>query len=290
MQLSSAPRPTARSAAQRVSRVRIEPPSRWRAVDLRELWQYRDLLAFLVWRDVSVRYKQTVLGPLWVVITPIISMIIFSVFLGGLVGIPSDNVPYPLFSFAALVPWTLFANVLTRSANSLVGNSHLITKVYFPRLVIPLSNLFSSAADSALPLVILLGMMVAYGYPLTIRIALLPVFLLLGMLTGVAVGLWLAAWNVRYRDVGFLMPFLTQAWMYATPVVYSSSLIQDERVRFIYSLNPMVTVVDGFRWALLDLGGPPSPVAALSVVLVLLVLVGGLFNFKRTEQSFTDVV
>lgn len=271
-------------------RVLIAPPRAWEALALREVWRHRDLLVFLVWRDLAVRYKQTILGPLWVVITPIVSMVIFSLFLGGLVGIPSDGVPYPLFSFAALVPWALFSNVLTRTANSLVGNSHLITKVYFPRLILPLASVFSSVIDFVLPLLVLLALMLAYGYVPTINVIFLPLFLLVCMATGLAVGLWLAAWNVRYRDVGFLMPFLTQAWMYATPVVYSSSLITSETVRAVYQLNPMVMVIDGFRWALLGLGDPPGAEALLALALMLVVLAGGIFYFRKTERVFTDVV
>jgi lipopolysaccharide transport system permease protein len=268
----------------------IEPPSRWTSLELRELWQHRDLLFFLTWRDLSVRYKQTILGPIWAVMNPVASMLIFSLFLGGLVGVASDGVPYPLFSFAALVPWVLFTNTLNRTAVSLVGSAGLITKVYFPRLIIPLSNVLSSLVDFGLSFAVLVILMLAYGYLPTLNILLLPFFVLLCVMIGLGVGLILAAMNVRFRDVGLFMPFFLQAWLYATPVVYSSSLVQGDLLRTIYNLNPMVSVVEGFRWSLLGVGNPPGATLLLPIALAIVALVCGVFYFKQTERIFTDVV
>jgi lipopolysaccharide transport system permease protein len=268
----------------------IEPPSGWSQLDLAEVWQHRELLFFLVWRDLTVRYKQTILGPLWAVINPFASMIIFSLFLGGLVGVPSDGIPYPLFSFAALVPWALFTNTLSRSGGSLIGNANLITKVYFPRLVIPFSNALSSLIDFLLAFVLLIGMMLVYGYIPTINIIFLPVFIILSMVIGLGVGLWLAALNVRFRDINFFLPFLLQAWLYASPVVYPATLIKGDFLRLLYNLNPMASVIDGFRWALLDVGNPPGAIIILPILVAILALLGGMLYFKKTERVFTDVI
>ncbi|MBC7869414.1 MAG: ABC transporter permease, partial [Chitinophagaceae bacterium] len=213
-----------------------------------------------------------------------------SLFLGGLVGVPSDGIPYPLFSFAALVPWALFTNTLSRSGGSLVGNANLITKVYFPRLVIPFSNALSSLIDFLLAFVLLVGMMLVYGYVPTINFIFLPLFILLSMVIGLGVGLWLAALNVRFRDINFFLPFLLQAWLYASPVVYPATLIKGDVLRLLYNLNPMASVIDGFRWALLDIGNPPGTIIILPILIAILALVSGMLYFKKTERVFTDVI
>ena len=268
---------------------RIEPSRGWVTLKLREIWEYRELLYFLVWRDIKVRYKQTALGATWAVIQPLMTMVVFSLFFGQLAKIPSDGVPYPIFSFAALVPWTFFANGLTASSNSIVGSSHLITKVYFPRLVAPLASVLPGVVDFALAFVILLGMMLFYGIVPGLAILWLPLFLLLALVTALGIGLWLSALNVEYRDVRFLVPFLTQIWLFATPIAYPSSLLP-EPWRTIYGLNPMVGVVEGFRWALLGTNQAPGPMILVSTAAALLILVSGAFYFRRMERTFADIV
>jgi lipopolysaccharide transport system permease protein len=256
---------------------------------LRELWAYRELLLFLVWRDVKVRYKQTVLGAAWAILQPFATMVIFSLFFGRLAGMPSEGVPYPIFAFAALVPWTFFANGVMQSTTSLVGSQNLITKVYFPRLAIPIAAVLAALVDYALAFLILLAMMLYYGIvPGLSSVWTIP-FLLLGMMTSMGVGLWLSALNVRFRDVGYIVPFLVQLWLFATPIAYPSSLLS-EPWRTVYGINPMVTVVDGFRWALLATDTAPGGSAAVSVFAALLLLVSGAFNFRSMERTFADVV
>ena len=230
--------------------LRIAPSKGWVSLKLHELWEYRELLYFLVWRDIKVRYKQTALGATWAIIQPVFTMLVFSLFFGHLGKIPSDGIPYPIFSFAALVPWTFFANGLGQSSNSLVGNANLITKIYFPRLIVPLASVFSGIVDFLLAFVVLLGMMLYYGLVPTLNVFWLPLFVLLALVTSLGVGLWLSALNVEYRDVRYVVPFITQFWLFATPIAYPSSLLP-EPWRTIYGLNPMVGVVEGFRWALL---------------------------------------
>ena len=271
----------------------IEPSRGWSALHLRALWDYRELLYFLVWRDLKVRYKQTVLGVAWIVLQPVVTMVVFSLLFGGLLKVPSGGVPYPIFAYAALLPWNYFAGSLSRSSTSLVGSAHIITKVYFPRLVIPVSGVVSGLVDFAIAFLVLAGLMVFYGIAPTPAIALLPGFLLLAVVTALAFGLWLSALNVRYRDVNYLVPFLVQIWMYLTPVLYGSTLIP-EPFRFLLALNPMTGVVEGFRWALL--GGhlaeaqPPGALLALSMAITLAVLISGLAFFRRTERSFADFI
>ena len=228
----------------------IQPSRGWASLQLRAVWEYRELLYFLVWRDVKVRYKQTALGVAWVVLQPVISMVVFSFLFGTLLKVPSGEVPYPIFAYAALLPWNYFATSLTRSSTSLVGSAHLITKVYFPRLVIPISGVLSGLVDFAVAFLVLAGLMVYYGVVPTGAVVWLPAFLLLALATALGVGMWLSALNVRYRDINYLVPFLVQIWMYLTPVVYGTTLIP-ERFRFLLGLNPMTAVVEGFRWALL---------------------------------------
>jgi len=269
--------------------LRIKPSKGWVSLKLGELWQYRELLYFLTWRDIKVRYKQTALGAAWAIIQPVMTMIVFSLFFGKLGKIPSDGVPYPIFSFAALVPWTFFANGLSQSSNSLVGSSNLIKKVYFPRLAIPIATVLSGLLDFVLAFVVLLAMMLYYGVVPTVNTLWLPLFLLLAVVTSLGVGLWLSALNVQYRDVRYVVPFLTQFWMFATPIAYPSSLLH-EPWRTIYALNPMVGVVEGFRWALLGTNTAPGPIIAASSFAALLILISGAFYFRRMERTFADVV
>ena len=272
-----------------VSTLRIAPSKGWVSLKLGELWEYRELLYFLVWRDIKVRYKQTALGAAWAIIQPFFTMVVFSLFFGQLGKIPSDGIPYPLFSFAALVPWTFFANGLGQASNSLVGSSNLITKVYFPRLTIPLASVLSGVVDFALAFVVLLAMMLYYGLAPTLNVLWLPLFLLLALVTSLGVGLWLSALNVEYRDVRYVVPFITQFWLLATPIAYPSSMLH-EPWRTIYGLNPMVGVVEGFRWALLRSNAAPGPIIAVSSAAALLILITGAFYFRRMEKTFADIV
>ncbi len=267
----------------------IEPPRGWGALKLRDLWEYRELLYFLVWRDVKVRYKQTALGAAWAILQPVLSMLVFSVFFGRLAKVPSDGVPYPVFAYIGLLPWQLFAYALTESSGSLVSNQNLITKVYFPRLVIPLSAVLAGLVDFGLSFCVALGLLWYYGITPGAAVVALPLFVLLAVATALAVGLWLSALNVQFRDVRYTIPFLTQFWLFATPVAYPSSLVP-ERWRALYGLNPMAGVVEGFRWALLGKAVSPGPLLAVSVLVVAVMLVGGLFYFRRMERTFADVV
>lgn len=267
----------------------IEPPKGWMPVNIKEVWAYRELLGMLAWRDISVRYKQTLAGVGWAVIQPVMTMIIFTIIFGKFAKLPSDGIPYPLFSFCALLPWNYFSQSLSGSSDSLVGASNLITKVYFPRLVIPLSRVFAGLVDFAIAFVVLLGMMLWYGVAPGGRVIALPFFLLVAMVTALGVGLWLTALNVKYRDVRFVVPFLAQFWLYASPVAYATSLVP-EKWRFIYGLNPMVGVIEGFRWALLGKSSPDFGMMTVSLSIVIGILVTGLFYFRKMEQTFADVV
>jgi lipopolysaccharide transport system permease protein len=269
--------------------ITLEPSRGLVSLRLRDLWEYRELLFFLTWRDIKVRYKQTILGAAWAIIQPFLTMVVFSLFFGRLAGMPSDGVPYPLFSFAALVPWTFFAYSLTQSANSLVGNANLIQKVYFPRLVIPLSSVFSGAVDFVLAFGVLLAMMLFYGFWPGVRILWILPLLLLILVTALGPGLWLAALNVEYRDVRYTVPFLTQFWLFATPIAYPSSLLP-EPWRTFYGLNPMAGVVEGFRWILLDTPSAPGPMILVSAVMSLVLLAGGAWYFRRLEKTFAALV
>ena len=266
----------------------IEPSSGWVPLRLAELWEYRELLYFLVWRDIKVRYKQTALGAAWAVIQPLFTMVVFSVFFGRLAKLPSDGVPYPVFSYCALVPWTYFATALTMSSNSLVDHARLITKVYFPRLLVPAASVLAGLVDLAIASTVLVGMMLYYGIAPGPAVILLPGFVLLATATALGVGLWLSALNVQYRDVRYTLTFLVQFWLFLTPVAYSSSLVPPQW-RALYGLNPMTGVVEGFRWALLGRADPPGPMLLVSAVSVVLLLLGGLFYFRRMERRFADV-
>lgn len=267
----------------------IKAEGSWRSLGLREAWEYRELLFFLTWRDVKVKYKQTYLGVAWAVLQPMLTMIIFSFVFGRVAKLPSHGVPYPLFTYAALLPWQLFANALAQSSNSLVTNQALLTKVYFPRMLIPSATVLAGVVDFTVACVVLFGMMLFYGYYPTARVVVLPAFVLLAGAAALAVGIWLSALNVRYRDVRYTVPFLTQFWLFASPIAYSSSVVP-ERYRLLYSLNPMASVVDGFRWALFGVE-PPSTVALVGGCLTTLVLLAtGLVFFRRVETTFADVV
>lgn len=267
----------------------IQPSKGWIPLDLRELWEYRELLYFLTWRDIKVRYKQTVLGAAWAIIQPVFTMVIFSLFFGKLAKVPSDGIPYPIFSYVALVPWTFFANGLSQSSSSLVASANLIRKVYFPRLVVPISAVMSGVVDFGLAFAVLLGMMVYFGIVPTLNVVWLPLLLLLALVTSLGVGLWLTAMNVQFRDVRYAVPFLVQAWLFATPIAYPSSLL-DEPWRTLYGINPMAGVVEGFRWALLGTETAPGPIVLVSAVVAVAVFVSGAFYFRRMEDTFADVV
>jgi lipopolysaccharide transport system permease protein len=283
---------TTETMRESVPTIVIEPTRGLAALQLRALWEYRELLGFLVWRDVKVRYKQTALGVAWIILQPLVSMVIFTVLFGYLLQAPSDGAPYAVFAYAGLLPWNYFAGSLTRASQSLVGSANLITKVYFPRLVIPISGVLGGLVDFGVASLVLAGLMALYRIPPTVHIIWLPAFLLLALATALGFGLWLAALNVRYRDVNYLVPFLVQIWMYLTPVIYSVTLIP-ERFRWLLALNPMTGVVGGFRWALL--GGvmetePPGVLFGVSVMITLVVLVSGAVFFRSTERTFADVI
>ncbi|MDA8105743.1 MAG: ABC transporter permease [Nitrospiraceae bacterium] len=269
--------------------VRIEPSRGWVSLKLRELWAYRELIYFLVWRDIKVRYKQTVLGAAWAIIQPFFTMVVFSIFFGRLAGIPSDGMPYPIFSYAALVPWTFFSNGMTKASNSLVSSSNLIKKVYFPRLSIPLASVLAGVVDFALSFAVLLGMMKYYHLTPTGNVIWLPFLLGLSFVIALGVALWLSAMNVQFRDVQYLIPFLAQFWMFATPIAYPSSLLS-EPWRTLYGINPMVGVVEGFRWALLGTNTAPGLTILASSAVSMLILLSGALYFRRMEKTFADVV
>ena len=266
----------------------VDPSSGWAALRLGELWTYRELLFFLVWRDVKVRYKQTALGVAWAVLQPLLTMFVFSLFFGRLARMASDGLPYPVFNLAGLVPWTFFAFGLNEAATSVVGSRHLITKVYFPRLAIPLATVLAGLVDFAIAFLLLLLVMAWYGIVPGLEALFVIPLVLLAFVTALGAGLWLAALNVQYRDVRYVLPFLTQLWLFATPIVYPTSLVPAPW-RPVYGLNPMVGVVDGFRWALLG-SAPPGPALAVSVCAALGLALGGVFYFRRMERAFADIV
>ncbi len=267
----------------------IKPSRGWVSLKLREVWEYHELLYFLTWRDIKVRYKQTVLGAAWAIIQPFFTMVVFSLFFGRLAKIPSDGVPYPIFAYAALVPWTFFSQGITQSANSLVGSANLIKKVYFPRLVIPIATILSGVVDFVLAFIVLLLMMFYYGISPTVNVLFLPLLLLLALVTALGTGLWLSAMNVQFRDIRYTVPFLAQFWMFASPIAYPSSLLS-EPWRTLYGINPMVGVVEGFRWALLKTDTAPGAIIIVSSLAALVLLFSGAFYFRRMEKTFADVV
>jgi lipopolysaccharide transport system permease protein len=267
----------------------IKPTKGWGSLNLRELWLYRELVYFLTWRDLKVRYKQTALGAGWAILQPVLSMIVFSIFFGGLLNVPSEGVPYPIFSYAALLPWGVFAKALNDTGHSLVSNRAMLTKIYFPRMIIPLASVFSSLADFLIAFVVMLGLMLYYRIAPTSNIWTLPFFLLLAVITALGVGLWLSAMNVLYRDIGYMIPYITQLWFYLTPIVYPASKVP-EQWQFIYALNPMVGVVEGFRWALLGTADAPNSMIAVSATIALIIFISGMFYFRRMERTFADMV
>jgi lipopolysaccharide transport system permease protein len=283
-----------------LSEIVIRPTRSWAALNLKDLWKYRELVYFLVWRDLKVRYKQTLLGASWAIIQPFLTMVVFTIIFGKLAKLPADNnIPYPIFTYTALLPWGLFSKALLDASRSLVGNSSMITKIYFPRLVLPFASVFSGLVDFGIAFLVLIAIMLYYAYmpgiatpyqiSITPAILTLPLFLLLALVTALGIALWLSALNVLYRDVGHGIPFLTQIWLFITPIAYSESLIP-LKWQVIYSLNPMAGVVNGFRWALLGLGTFPGPALAISTVISLVILVSGLFYFRRMERTFADLI
>ncbi|RPI84702.1 MAG: ABC transporter permease [Chloroflexi bacterium] len=269
--------------------VHIKPRNKWASLKLDDLWRYRELLYFFAWRDLKVRYKQTVLGAAWAVLQPFLTMVVFSIFFGRLAEIPSDNLPYPVFAYSALVPWTFFANSLTHASNSIVSNAGMVKKTYFPRLTLPVATVMTGLIDFTLALCVLIGMMLYFRIVPTINIVWLPLLLLLALITSLGASLWFAALNVRFRDVRYIVPFLVQFWLFLTPIAYPSSLVP-EQWRLIYSLNPMVGVVEGFRWALLGTDTTPGPIIIVSSLVALFMLVAGTFYFRNMERSFADIV
>jgi len=271
----------------------LRPAKGLAALNLGDLWHYRELIYFLTWRDLKVRYKQTVIGVAWIIIQPVISMVVFNFLFGQLLNVPSGGVPYPIFSYAALLPWNYFAGALQRSSTSLVGSANLISKVYFPRMTIPISGILSGFVDFLVSFVVLIVLMIIYKITPTSAIIYLPLFLLLAAITALGFGLWLSALNVRFRDVGHLVPFLIQIWMYVTPVIYGSDLIP-EQFRFLLGFNPMTGVVEGFRWALLGNNladaAAPGPLFGISIAISLIVLISGTIFFRSTERTFADII
>lgn len=269
----------------------IRPSKGWSMIDLKELFLYRELIFFLTWRDLKVRYKQTILGVAWAVIQPVMTMVVFSIFFGGLAKVPSDGIPYPLFSIAGLLPWQLFENSMRNASKSLVANRNMVTKIYFPRVIMPLSSVLACVIDFFVALPILVVMMIIYGYHVNIYILLIPFYLLLTVITSLGVSLWFSAMDVMYRDVGIVIPFITQIWMYITPIAYGSTLISDPKWNFIYNLNPMVGVVNGFRSAFL---GVYTEIPLLSMIsstaIAMIILIGGVFYFKHMEKQFADLI
>lgn len=273
----------------RAHRTVIKPSVGWPSIDLKEIWAYRELLGILAWRDVSVRYKQSVVGIGWAIIQPVMTMIIFTIIFGKFAKLPSEGIPYPVFTYCALLPWSYFARSLGDSSDSLVGSAHLITKIHFPRIILPVSKVFAGLIDLSIAFIILVGMMVWYRILPTAGILLLPVFIVIAMLASLGVGLWLTALNVLYRDVKFVVPFLIQFWMYASPVAYSTSIIPDQW-KWVYGLNPMVGVVEGFRWALLGKTAPLISMFFIPVLIIFVVLISGIYFFKKMEKTFADII
>ena len=272
-----------------IASIRIEPSRGWVSLQLREIWEYRELLYYLIWRDIKVRYKQTILGGAWAIIQPFFTMVVFSLFFGKLAKVPSDGIPYPIFSFTALVPWSFFANGLNQASNSLVGNSNLITKVYFPRMCMPIASIIGGIIDFALAFSVLIGMVLYYGIIPSGHIIWIPFFLMLAFSTSLGASLWLSALYVKFHDVRHIIPFLTQIWLFATPIAYPSSLLKEPWFT-IYGINPMTGVVEGFRWALLGTDTAPGPIIIVSSLVALGLLLSGAFYFRRMEKTFADLV
>jgi lipopolysaccharide transport system permease protein len=270
--------------------VTIKPVKGWVPLNLKDLWHYRELIYFLTWRDLKVRYKQSVLGVLWAILKPFMNMVVFTIFFGQLAKIPSDGIPYPIFSYTGLLPWIFFASALEVSARSMLQSGSMVSKIYFPRIIVPLASVFANLVDFAISFIILIGMMIFYHIVPTVNIFWLPVFLLLAMIAAIGVGLWFSALLVMYRDVNYLLPFITEIWKFVSPVVYSATMIP-EKWQWLYSLNPMAGVVSGFRWALL--GKPETisfPGVAISAGISLVIFISGLYFFRRMERVFADMI
>jgi lipopolysaccharide transport system permease protein len=261
----------------------------WVLINFAELWQYRELLVFYAFRDIKVRYKQTLIGASWAILQPFMTMVVFSIFFGKLAGVPSDGLPYPVFSFCGLLPWQLFAFALTQSSNSLVQNAHVLTKVYFPRLIMPFSSVIVGLVDFVIAFVVLLGIMFYYDVIPGLALITLPFFVVLAIAAALSVGLWLSALNVKYRDFRYTITFLAQFWLFVTPIAYSSSLVPS-KWQTVYAINPMVGVVEGFRWALLGSSAPPGTMLIVSAAATAILLTGGLFYFARMEKTFPDII
>jgi lipopolysaccharide transport system permease protein len=268
----------------------LRPQTGFKPIDLVDLWRYRELIYFMTWRDLKVRYKQTALGASWAILRPFLTMVVFSIFFGRLAKVPSDGIPYPIFAYTALLPWEMFATALNVASRSLVQNSNMITKIYFPRVILPLSSVLGGVVDFAVAFLVLIGMMIYYGFKPTGAVWSLPLFILLAVISSLGIGLWLSAMNVKYRDIGYVTPFLVQFWMYITPIAYPASLVP-EKWKLIYALNPMTGVVEGFRWALLgSVSSAPGPMMIVSTSISLALLVSGMFYFRRMEREFADMV
>ncbi len=268
----------------------IKATKGWVGLQLGELWQYRELIYFFIWRDIKVRYKQTVLGAAWAILQPLITMVIFTLFFGKLAKMPSDGVPYPIFSYAALVPWIFFSNGVSKASNSLVGGSGMLKKIYFPRMALPIAAVTGGLVDFALAFIMMLLLMVGFGITPTLNVVWLPFLLVLAWATALGVSLWFTSLNVLFRDIRYVVPFIIQAWLFATPVVYPASLIENPMWRTVYALNPMVGVVEGFRWALLGTDTAPGPLILVSAIVAVVLVVSGAFYFRRMERTFADVV
>jgi lipopolysaccharide transport system permease protein len=280
---------TQKQQRQQTPVIYLQPSKGWLSINFKELWRYRELIFFLTWRDIKVRYKQAVLGIAWAILQPLLTVFIFTVIFGVLLKTPSQDIPYPLFSLTALLPWQLFATALQRSSVSLVGNANLLTKIYFPRLAIPLSAVMAALVDFGVSFIVLIIVMIYYQYWPGWNILWLPLLVILALLTALSVGLWLSALNVQYRDIQHMVPFIIQVWMYASPIVYPIETIPEGIWRWLYGLNPMVGVIQGFRWALLG-GDPPDITLVFSVGMVLILLISGLYYFRRMEKTFADIV
>lgn len=267
----------------------IRPTKGWRFLDLREMWAYRELVYFLTWRDIKVRYKQTAIGVAWVVLQPLAMMVVFTLFFGRLAKVPSEGVPYPLFAYAGLLPWQLFSRTLSESTNSLLTDQRLITRVYFPRIIVPLATTLAATLDFVIAAGLLIALMFIYGITPGAAVVWLPLFVGLMLVTALGVGFWLSALNVEYRDVMYIVPFLNQFWLFVTPVVYPSSLVP-EKWRMLYGLNPMTGVVEGFRWALLGVGEGPLPMLAASTLVAVSLFISGIIWFRRRERTFVDAI
>ncbi|MCJ7724454.1 MAG: ABC transporter permease [Anaerolineales bacterium] len=272
-----------------ISTIIIRPSTGWTALNLRDLWVYRELVFFMIWRDLKVRYKQTLLGATWAIIQPVMTMLVFNFLFTKVAKVPTEGIPYPIFSFTALLPWGLFTTALNTASRSLTANTSMVSKVYFPRLVLPIASVLAGLVDFAIAFVLLIGMMVYYRITPTMAIWTLPLFMLLAIITALGVALWLSAINVKYRDVNYALPFLTNFWLFITPVAYSANVIS-QKWQLVYSLNTMAGVVNGFRWALLGAKTVLGPALAVSVVISLIVLISGLFYFRNMERTFADLI